>query len=216
MALADTLALATFFDLLKIDANGVKFGLDFMQQRSVSASGKRYVKNRGYPLLSAELTTVPVTNAEAEGIMALINSRAGGLKSFLLTNPRLPYPSSDPTGTIFGSAAPVISAITDRLHVAFTGFPNDYVIPLGTWFGVLYDTSHYYIGQFCEARTANGSGAVASVEVYPPLPDSIAVSDPVTVKKPPAKFTPLAETAYISQEDGTRARVSFSAEQDLG
>lgn len=216
MALADTLSIADFYDLLKIDANGVKFGLDFMQQRSITGGGVTLVSDRAPAMLSADLTTWPMSNGEAEGIMALINSRAGGIKSFLLTNPRLPYPSSDPTGSIFGSATPVISAITDRLHIAFTGFPIGYVIPVGTYFGVLFNTNRYYIGQFCEARTANGSGAVASVEIYPPLPASISTSAPVTIKKPPAKFQTIAGTAFVSQEDGTRARVTFSAQQTYG
>jgi len=152
-------------------------------------------------------------NAEAEGIMALVNSRAGGLKSILLTNPRLPYPSSDPAGSIFGAATPIVGTITDRLHVAFTGFPNGYSIPRGTWFQILFDTSRYYLGQFCEAKTASGAGAVTTVEVFPPLPTSVASGDAVTVKKPAAKFQTVAGSAYISGLNQAQARVTLGAEQ---
>jgi hypothetical protein len=215
MALAETLSIAAFYDLLRIDANGLKFGLDFLQQRAMTGGGVPQVSDRAPAMLSAEITTIPVTNAEAEGIMALLNSRAGGIKSFLLTNPRLPYPVTDPTGALLGSETPDLATITDRLHVAFTGFPAGYVIPRGTYFGVVFNTSRYYLGQFCEAKTADGSGNVTTTEICPPLPASIS-SGAISLKKPPAKFQPIAGTAFISQEDGTRARVTFSAEQTYG
>ena len=213
MALADTLSLAAFYDLLPIGPDGLKFNFEFMQERSLTGGGDRLVADRAPALLMAEITTMPVPDAEAESIMALLNSRAGGLKQFLLTNPRLPYPSSDPTGSIFGAATPVVGVITNRLVLAFTGFPNGYSIPRGTWFQILFDTSRYYLGQFAEAKTANGSGAVSAVEVYPPLPAGIGSGAAVTVKRPAGKFKPVAGSAYISSVNQRFSRVTFSAEQ---
>lgn len=214
MTLAATLSLASLYDLLPIAPDGLKFGLDFMQQRALTGGGDRQVSDRAPAMLSLDLTTIPMEHAEAEAIMALVNSRAGGLKAFLATNPRLPYPSTDPTGSTFGAATPTVGTITDRLHVAFATFPNSYVIPVGTWFQIIYETSKYYVGQFCEARTSHVStGAVASVEIYPPLPAGISTGAAVTVKKPAGKFKPIGGTAFISTYGALHSVVTLSAEQ---
>src|SRR5690606_21206359 len=112
----------------------------------------------------------------------------GGIKTVLLHDPDICVPTSDPGGVLFGSASPVLGTITDRLHVAFADFPAGYVLPAGTYFQVIFDTSRYYLGQIAEDRTASGAGAVASVEVTPALPASVVAGNAVTVVKPSAKF----------------------------
>lgn len=217
MALGTTLSQAEFFDLLRVAPDGYEFETEPMQQRSLTGGGDRIVASRGPDLLKATLTTVPMPHAEAEGIMARLKSRGGGLKSFLLSNNRLLYPSSDPTGSIFGSATPVVGTITNRITVAFTGFPANYAIPVGTWFQIIFDVTsdakRYYLGQFAEARTASSGGAVSAVEIWPPLPDSVQAGNAVTVKKPAARFLPIGGTEHISSMDALFSRVTFSAEQ---
>lgn len=211
MALAHPLPQASFADLLQLQ--DVTFVQTWQQQRSATGGGETRFADRAPALWRADCTTGPMPNAEAEGIMALINSRAGGLKTVLLHNYRLPYPASDPAGAIIGGAVPKLGTITDRLHVAFTGFPAGYVLPLGTYFGIVFDTSRYYLGQVVEARTANGSGAVASVEIWPPLPATVTGTPDVVVKKPPAKFRITPGSAYPSKVNGTLSTIRFSAEQ---
>lgn len=211
MALPETLLKASFADLLRIEE--VKFAPDWSQQRSATGGGEKLYSDRAPMSWMADVTTKAHLNADAEGIMALINSRAGGLKSVLLYNPKLPYPSSDPSGSIFGAAAPVVGVITNRLNLAFTGFPNNYVIPLGTYFQILFGTSRYYLGQFAEARTASGTGAVATVEVTPALPDSIVAGAAVTILKPAGKFKIKPNSAYPATAGALHSRISFSAEQ---
>lgn len=211
MTLANPLALASFADLLQL--TDVKFYPLWQQESSGSGSGETLYADRGPMLWQADATTGDLPHAEAEAIMALINSRAGGLKSLLLYNHKVPFPSTDPDGTIFGLATPVVGAITDRFHVAFTGFPAGYVVPLGTYFQVLFDTSRYYLGQFVEARTASGAGAIASVEVAPALPTSIIGGEPVTVIKPAAKFKIVPNSAYPSVTGALHSIVTFSAKQ---
>ena len=212
MALPTTLPADRFADLFHVQ--DWQFVQGFQQQRSATGGGETRYADRGPSLWRAEATTGPMENAEAEGIMALINSRAGGLKTVLLYNKRLPYPASDPTGSILGSATPKINVITDRLHVSFSGFPAGYVIPLGTYFGIVFDTSRYYLGQFVEARTANPvTGAVAATEIWPPLPASIAGTPDVIMKKPCAKFRIEPGSAYPAKEGGLHSTIRFSAEQ---
>lgn len=210
MTLADPLPLAGLYELLKVA--DVKLMLAWSQQRSKAGGGDTLYADLAPALWTADVTSVPMPNDEAEGLMALLNSRGGGLRTLLLSNPRSPYPSSDPAGALFGDAAPKVGTITDRMHVAFTAFPAGYVLPLGTYFQVLFGT-RYYLGQFAEARTASGAGVVSTVELTPPLPASVATGDAVTVIKPAAKFRLVPGSAYISSHDGINGVVQFSAEQ---
>ncbi len=211
MALPTTLGLAAFYDLIKISE--VDFRPEWSQQRSMTGGGEVLYADRAPMRWMADITTPAMPLAEAEAMMALVNSRGGGLRTVLLTNPRLPFPSTDPDGSIFGAATPAVGTITDRLHVAFTGFPGGYVVPAGTWFQVVYDTSRYYLGQFAEAKTANGSGNISAAEVTPALPFLVETGNAVTVIKPAAKFKITPNTAYLSNVDFVLASLTFSAEQ---
>lgn len=212
MALADPLAAADFADLLKV--RDWQFVQSFHQQRSLTGGGETRYADRAPSLWKAEATTIPMEHADAEGIMALINSRAGGLKSVLLYNKRLPFPSSDPDGSIIGVTVPAVNVITDPLHVSFSGFPAGYVIPRGTYFGIVFDTSRYYLGQFVEARTANPiTGAVASAEIWPPLPASVTGTPAVTIKQPCAKFRITPGSAFPQSQGALHSVIRFAAEQ---
>lgn len=210
MSLADPLAVASFADLL--NAADIEFNLEWQQQLS-NAGGELLTADRAPAMRRAKITTAPMPNATAEGLLALANSRGGGMKTFLLYNKRLPYPSSDPTGSIMGATTPALGTITDRLHVAFTGFPAGYVIPLGTYFGLIFDTSRYYLGQFAEAKTATGGGAVTAVEISPALPASVSGTPAVTVLKPPAKFKLEPNSAYLTNVGIVNASLVLSARQ---
>lgn len=212
MVLPATLPIASFADLVR--ASSVTFMQNFQQQRTASGGGEVHYADRAPALWTAELSTPPTEHAEAEAWMALANSRAGGLKTFLLYNHKMPFPATDPDGSRLGSYDPRINVITDRLHVSFADFPPGYVIPLGTYFGIVFDTSRYYLGQFVEARTANPiTGAVAATEIWPPLPASVTGTPPVNLKKPPAKFRLVPGSAYPSTVDALFSTFKMSAEQ---
>lgn len=211
MALADPLPLADFYDLFGVQ--DVTFVQSFQQQRSMTGGGETRYADRAPALWRAEVTTAPLVNAAAEAVMARLNSRGGGLKTVLIYNSRLPYPASDPMGTIIGSTVPKLGTITDRLHVAFTGFPAGYVLPIGTYFGIVFDTSRYYLGQILEERTASSLGAVASTEIWPPLPASVPTGADVSVSKPAARFRIEPGSAYPSKVEGVLSTIRFSAEQ---
>ena len=210
MSLADPLGVSAFADLFK--AADIEFNLEWQQQLS-DAGGELLTADRAPAMRTAKITTAPMPNADAEGLLALVNSRGGGLKTFLLYNKRLPYPSSDPDGSIMGVTTPALGAITDRLHVAFTGFPNGYVIPVGTYFGLVFDTSRYYLGQFAETKTASGGGAITSTEITPALPASVSGTPTVTVLKPPAKFKLEPNSAYLTNVGLVNASLVLNARQ---
>lgn len=213
MSLASTLAVADFADLIRV--SDIKLTPMWMQERALTGGGETLYADRAPMLWRAEITTPPMENGEAEGLLALVNSRSGALETVLLYNSRFPAPSSDPDGSTWAVAAPtaVVGTITNRLNAAFAGLPANYVIPRGSYVGILFDTSRYYLGQFAEARTADGSGDVATVRLAPALPDSVQAGDAVTLVKPPFKARIVPGTAYLSSLDTLNARLSLTAEQ---
>lgn len=211
MTLADPLGVAAFADQYKVA--DVKFALTWYQEMSATGGGDTLYADIAPPRWHADITTNMLLHADAEAVMALINSRAGGLKTFLLYNYRLPYPSSDPDGSIFGAVTPVVGTIADAYHLAFTGFPNGYVMPAGSFFQAIFGSTRYYLGQFAEARTADGSGNIASVEVAPALPASIIGGEAVTVKKAAGKFRIVPGSAAASVSTPTYSTIGFSADQ---
>jgi hypothetical protein len=211
MSLADPLPKASFADLLKIA--DVKFSANWNQQRSLSGGGETLYADRAPMLWMADVTSIPLPHAEAQKLMALINSRGGGLRTILLYNPALAYPSSDPTGSIFGAATPIVGVVTDSLHIAFTGFPASYSMPAGTFFQVLFGSTRYYLGQFAEDKTASGAGAITAVEIAPAIPASVIAGSAVTVIKPSGKFRIVPNSAYPSTVSALHSTVAFSAEQ---
>lgn len=212
MALPSTLPIASFADLIRV--SDVTFKQDWQQQRSATGGGETRYADRAPALWSAEIASPPMEHAEAEGLMALANSRAGGLKTVLLYNPKQPFPASDPDGTKLGAATPKLGVITDRLHIAFTGFPPGYVVPLGTYFGIIFDDSRYYLGQFAEAKVANPiTGTVGATEVWPPLPAGIAGTPDIVLKQPCAKFRLVPGSAFSSTVSTLHSSFKLSAEQ---
>lgn len=211
MSLSDPLQVADFFDLFEVA--DITFVQGWNQQRSMTGGGDDRYADRAPSIWKADITTVPLTNALAEGVMGRVNSRAGGLKSVLLYNSRLPYPSSDPKGVIIGSTVPKLGTITNRITVAFTDFPSDYVMPFGTYFGLIFDTSRYYVGQFMETKTASSEGAITATEIWPPLPALVTGTPNITIKKPPGRFRIDPGSAYPSKVDGMLSTIRFSARQ---
>ncbi|KRA42090.1 phage head spike fiber domain-containing protein [Devosia sp. Root635] len=155
--------------------------------------------------LSLDYLSGPQAVAGRSGAYVVPNAAASTLEGVTAVKTS-PAPASP--------AGPALGTITDRLHVAFTGFPAGYVIPLGTYFSIIFDTSRYYLGQFAEARTANPiTGTVAMTEIWPPLPASIAGTPDITIIKPPAKFRIEPGSAYPAKEGGLHSTIKFSAEQ---
>jgi hypothetical protein len=162
----------------------------------------------------ADVTTAPMEHAEAEGIMALINSRAGGLKTVLLYNHKLPYPSSDPDRLDLrrrdASGRDDHRSAACRLH------------RVSEW---LRRSRSGRISRSSSARRATtsassprprrraGQGAVTAVEITPALPDSVAPGDAVTVLKPSGKFKITPGSAFPSSISTVHETISFSAEQ---
>lgn len=205
-----TLAIATLADLLK--TADIEFVRDANEQVAVDGAGEHHGKRRGNPLRRLKITTAPMPNADMLAINAIIEAAANQQEEFLCYDKRLPYPSTDPTGSIFGSSTPVISAITDGYTISMTGFPSTYVVPGGTWLSILDDTSRYYLGGVVGTKTAS-SGTISSLKLSVPLPDFVDVGGAVTVIKAPAKFRLETDAVYPSKVDLVNSTLVLSAIQ---
>jgi hypothetical protein len=215
MSLPDPLTLAGFSDLIQGRVSDCSLVLEWQQQMSGTGGGEVIYADRAPPMWTGTVTIGEQLIADAEATMALLNSRAGGLKTLLLPNYRGGlYPSSDPTGSIFGTSTPSVDGSpADQYHVAFKGFPAGYSLPLGTYFQIIFSGSAYYLGQVCEAKTADGSGNVTSVEVAPKLPASVADGNAVTVIKPCGKFRVVPGTIAPTLSTSLYEKIAFQVRQ---
>ena len=205
-----TLAIATLADLLK--ASNIEFSRISNEQLSVTAEGEHHTRRRGVPLRRLKITTAPMPNADALALLAIVEAAANMQEDFLCYDKRQPYPATDPDGSIFATSTPVISAITDRYTVSFTGFPSTYVVPAGAWLQIVDDTSRYYLGQVMGTKTATG-GAISSLKLSVPMPDFVEVGGAATVIKASAKFRLEPETAYLTDVGLVNASLVLSAIQ---
>jgi hypothetical protein len=205
-----TLAIATLADLLK--TADIEFPREANEQTAVDGNGEHHGKRRGNPLRRLKITTAPMPNADMLAINAIIEQAANQQEEFLCYDKRLPYPSTDPDGSIFGSSTPVISAISDGYTISMTGFPASYVIPGGTWLSILDDTSRYYLGQVVGTFTASG-GTITSLKLSVPLPDFVDVGGAVTVIKAPGKFRLETDAVYPDKVDLANSTLVLSAIQ---
>jgi hypothetical protein len=211
MTLADPLGKSALADLLHVA--DVKFYPSWNQERSLTGGGETLYADRAPMLWMADVTTAPMTHADAKKLQGLLNSRGGGLKTILLYDHSLPYPSSDTDGSTFGAATPIVGVVTDRLHIAFTGFPNGYSMPAGTYFQILFSSTRYYLGQFCEDKTASGAGAITATEIAPAIPASITAGAAVTVLKPSGKFRIVPGSVNVTTISAVHSVLTLSAEQ---
>lgn len=210
-----THSLEAFADLIPMEE--VDFSLHHQQQFSVAGSGQIHAADRAPAQWRARIVSMAIPHDEAHGIMAALYSLHGSMGTFYLTVPQRAFPASDPDGSIFGSATPEVGTITDRVTVAFTGFPAGYQLRRGDYFQVNYGSggTRRYLGQFVEDGTADGGGAVASVKVAPPLPNMIATGAAVTVIRPACKFRIAPNSVRISQVGPLHARIELAAWQTV-
>src|SRR5690606_1179916 len=211
MALSFPLSRAAFIDDLPIVE--VAFTPAPSQERSKKGGGRTIYADLAPTLWMARVATPPMPHADALRYLALINSLGGALRTFLLYDKRMAFPASDPSGSIFGAASPKVGVITDRFTAAFVDFPNNYVIPAGTWVQVIFDTSRYYLGQFVEGAAAHGAGAVAATSLAPALPDGVLAGDAVTVIEAAGKFRILPGSASVAMSNTIHSSIAFEAEQ---
>lgn len=201
MALTFPLALATFWDAIKIES--MSFDLATFQTVKTMADGTVVASQRATPRWQGE-ATLNVAFEDAAGVDALIGSLLGSINAFQGYDLARSYPKADPDGATLGSSSVTIHSVgSDGKSLKLTGLPAGYVLSVGDYISV---PSRKALHQVVEASTANGSGVSPSFfEVRPPIRAGTIATDAVVLKKPygffrmvPGSLSPRSKTANVN------------------
>jgi hypothetical protein len=189
MAITFPLALSQFANV--IAKTSVKFWLAGNMQTSGQA-GNLIVADLAPKYWAAEVGMINMSNAEAMGVQAMIESLDEGLNDFYLYDPRCAYPQYDPDGSIIGSSTITNTDVaTNGKVMDFTGFPNNYVLSPGDMFSFDFGSGGIYraLHRVVVGGTANSSGDLNNVEFRPRLADpNLGIGKTMTFKRPSARM----------------------------
>lgn len=213
-ALTFPLAAANLADLLRV--RNVIWTLQHSQELSGLGSGELLAIDLAPPLWSADVETVPMENAEAEGIMGRLESLGGSIESFILYSPRKQYPAADPDGSIYGSSTPTVHTVdADKKRLRITGLPSSYIITMGDLIQITYGSpSRVALVRALETVTASG-GTTALFEVRPHLRPGIANGNAISLVKPSAKVKLVPGSERLESISKVHSVVRFSVRQTL-
>ncbi len=181
------LPLDQFFDLLPVET------LTFDPSESVeideTGGGEVLKATLGPDLWQGQLDLTVMTWDEAFAITPMINvlRRAGA--SFLVADPRRPWPRLDPEGAILGQANVQISAIGSSMReIALKGLPARYLLSRGDLLSFPYGIpSRYALHEIVGPTVADTNGETTLFEVTPPIRSGAAVNAPVQLIWPRCK-----------------------------
>lgn len=159
-------------------------------QLSGLGSGDVLAAQLAPPRIVADIVLMPMYNAEAGQVQALIDALDGPMNSFYLWPPHRPFPQADPDGTALGASTVQIKSIgSNNKSLAFKGLPAGYVITTGdsmAWdFGSSPVRRAFHTAT--ETVTTDGYGETAEFGVTPHLRPGTVADLTVTLKKPAAK-----------------------------
>ncbi|WP_444452574.1 hypothetical protein ACTTAI_16360 [Rhodobacter capsulatus] len=162
-------------------------------EKSGSADGRFWSAQMAAPLWSAVVPLVTRTSVAAREIDAKIIALGGMAKTFLWSDP-----SYAPAGGGAPGTGVTLSEISqDRTSVALAGLPAGYHIAVGDRLSISY-SGRVWMATFSEARTANGSGAVASTAVYPYVPLSVDIGASVEMAVPYFRAMVESYTGFVA------------------
>lgn len=119
--------------------------------------------------------------------------------SFLIYDPRDPWPADDKNGTKLGSATPQIMAVNaDARRMSLKQMPAGYKLTAGDMLSFQYGTNpvRYALHRLVESVTVSGAGNTPLFEVTPNIRTGAAVSTPVQLVKPYCKAVFSGDPSY--------------------
>jgi hypothetical protein len=179
MTISYPLSTANFLDLLPLPA--VVPRLVPQQELSNQASGAVLGKDLGPELWMADIETAPMNDDDAARAQALVEALQGSQQTFWCYSTKRRYPKNDPTGSIVGSSAVKIRAISGSYGLQLKGLPASYVLSVGD---ILSVAARYGYHRVLESVTSDGSGNTSTFSVASRLRNGEAVDDAVTLKIP--------------------------------
>lgn len=189
MPVSFPLSVTQFWD----DGNlvgGLTFHLTGNTVADISGGGEVFTSTRGTRLWTGQVNFARRTARETRRTEAILSELCEAGASFLIFPSDAPYPRNDPTGTILGTATPVISAVyANSREVAISGLPPGYVLDQGDFLSFPYGSNptRQALHQVVRPRTADASGAISFLQLTPRVRPGLATGTAVTLKRPVCK-----------------------------
>ncbi len=188
--MAITFPLPDLANVLRIQS--VKWLLDDNQEISGLGSGAIIVADLAPRYWTAEVTIDQMDHAEAARMQAKFESLDGSLNDFYLHDPRLPYPQSDPKGTVIAAwpGTVTISAVnSNRKQIKLAGLPANYILTEGDMLSFDYGSNpvHRALHRFVSPIQATAGGVTDWIELRPHLSVGAVAGLTVSLAKPAAR-----------------------------
>jgi hypothetical protein len=181
-------SLAFLADLLDIDS--VTFDIERNDAVSGQGTGQTIGVELAPPLWYAEVSLNPNYLHEAEVIAAKFRALRGVMGTFLLYDPRKQYPKDDPTGSLLGVRIITITGKgVNNDTLTLSGFPAGYKLTPGDKFTLAYGAGFTHFGEFSDYGTADGSGVITAIPVFPHIPLAVSLGSQVLMKRPYCKMS---------------------------
>lgn len=166
------LPLVTLFDNPLFGVSTMSCALPDNRRFNKTAGGLVIASERGARLWQGSIQMTPLPHADAAEIDALMSLVTGSGMSFLMYDGRSAYPRNDPTGSILGASVPILSFVAaNRSDINITGLPAGYVLSAGDTISYTYGSTpvRYAMHRVVTRRVASGVGAIAAMQLNPPL-----------------------------------------------
>jgi hypothetical protein len=211
MAITYPLAAADFWERLRFIGRPA-FVPQHNRKQSMSVGGDILSSVYGRPKWSINVTLAGGwhnRNLLEEADVMHIGSRDGTILAYDL---RRPFPATDPYGWKLGeNVVNVKTKGSNNRSVSLEGLRAQFILTKGDKLSILYDTDKYFLCEVMETIQADNNGDTDEFEIWPYIPDNVAVSDVVTLRKPCGKFKLVASSFRPGSDAGNVASgFSFS------
>lgn len=205
MALADIYPLAFLSGYLDY-MTSFKMDIQRFDETHSSGDSRVWTSSLARPIWYAEIEMGPTDD---ELLARRINSRINALgnkRMFQWCDPtrKRPYAAAAPSTTIT-----VTSISSDRSSITMSGFSSGYKLTVGDRGSSVYSSTKRWLFEVAEDYTANSSGVMSGVEVFPYAPINLAVGAAVSFGNPimnaiikPGTFEPYQPVSGIGRYDG--------------
>lgn len=188
MAITYPLSVADFWERLRFMDRPV-FVPQHNRKQSVSGGGDILSSVLGRPKWSITVMLAGGwhnANLFQEADMMHLNSRDGTILAYDI---RRPYPVNDPDGWKLDSrTVQVLTKGSNNRSLSLEGLSDQFIATKGDKYSVLYDTDKRFLFEVMETSQADNTGETGEFEVWPYLPEALAIGDVVTMRKAPGKF----------------------------
>lgn len=188
MAYSFPISTSDFLDSLPI--KDVSFYPGMPATFSQTGAGETIKHKLGARLWRGELMLGADYHHEAAKAEAMISLLEEPGASFLIHDPRKPFPTSDPDGSILGSSTVLLNQLgSNNRDISLVGLPASYVLTPGDLLGWQYGSNpvRYAVHRIVRGSVASSGGNSGLIEVTPFVQPGVSAGAVVSLIRPPVK-----------------------------